>query len=73
MHCFGTSSSRRLHGIGEFQVECANTAVKRVNTVDYLGVRLGEKMSGKDHAENVVKKCTGSCESCNCESCKRFT
>ena len=57
--CIVFGTSRRLHGIGEFQVECANTAVKRVNTVDYLGVRLGEKMNGKDHAKNVVKKCAG--------------
>ena len=33
------------------------TSVKRVNSVDYLGVRLNENRNGRNHAENVIKKC----------------
>ena len=54
---FGTS--RRLNAIDNFQVKCDGSPVKRVNTVDYLGVRLEGNMNGKSHAESVIKKCAG--------------
>ena len=57
--CIVFGTGRRLSGIGDFRVECGGTSVKRVNSVDYLGVRLNGNMNGKDHAENVVKKCAG--------------
>ena len=51
---FGTK--KRLSKVGEFNVKCGETVVKRANSVKYLGVQLDENLSGKNHALSVVKK-----------------
>ena len=50
-------SSRKLRMAGDFQVACEGVPVKRVSCVKYLGVMLDENLSGKPHAENLIKKC----------------
>ena len=52
-------SARKLKRAGMFQVTCDGAPVKRVSSVKYLGVTLDESLSGKPHAENVIKKCGG--------------
>ena len=57
--CIVFGTSRRLHDIEEFQIECGGNLVGRVSSVSYLGVTLGENMNGKEHAEGTIKKCAG--------------
>ena len=54
---FGTK--RRLSGVSGFQLSCEGTAVKRVYSVKYLGVKLDANMSGVEHALELLNKCVG--------------
>ena len=54
---FGTS--RRLSKVDDYVVTCDDEPVKRVSSVKYLGVFLDENLSGKEHAESLISKCTG--------------
>ena len=57
--CLLFGSKRRLKGVDDFSLSCEGTAIKRVFSVKYLGVRLDVNMSGMDHATELVKKCVG--------------
>ena len=50
-------SSRKLKRAGDFQITCEGAPVARVSCVKYLGVLLDENLSGKPHAEDLLKKC----------------
>ena len=50
-------SNRRLKGVAGFEITCDGSIVKQVTDVKYLGVQLCGNLSGKSHAETLIKKC----------------
>ena len=52
-------SGKRLKKAGNVTVNCNGSPVKRVSVVKYLGVLLGEALTGKEQAESVIKTCAG--------------
>ena len=56
--CLIFGSTKRLSKVNDFYVDCNGSPIKRVNTVKYLGALLGENLSGRAQAENVLKSYT---------------
>ena len=51
-------SKGKLKRSTDFTVQCDDTAVKRVQSVKYLGVLLDVHLNGSAHVTDVLKKCT---------------
>ena len=52
---FGTK--RKLKRVQNFHITCDGIALKKVDSVQYLGVRLDCNMSGEPHAKALITKC----------------
>ena len=57
IECLLFGSKRRLKRVRDFQITCDGMALKRVESVQYLGVRLDCNMSGEPHAIALITKC----------------
>ena len=51
---FGTK--RKLALVNEFEVKCNNVAIKSVNSVQYLGIKLDNNLSGESIVLKIIEK-----------------
>ena len=54
--CMVFGSKRKLKSLGDFQIQCGDTIVEKVETVKYLGFLLDEQLSGVAHVKTSIKK-----------------
>ena len=57
--CIVFGSSRKLKGLGNFQVSCDGMPVNQVSSVKYLGVTLDQQFKFTVHVTGMIKKCAG--------------
>ena len=45
--------------VQNYTITCEGTAIQKVETIRYLGIKLDSNMSGEAHAREVIGKCNG--------------